>query len=99
MATWPKRKKDDVMSKVEEQVIDALARFGEATAHVSQIAQALVMTESEMHGVRADIFGALREACAEMRDAEAMLCEAQEALVVDTFGDALEGAGEGGMAS
>lgn len=87
------------MSKIEEKVIEALERFTVATANVSLVAQALVMTESEMHGVRADVFADLRDACAEMRAAQYALESAQEAFVVDMIGESLEGHGEGGMAS
>lgn len=87
------------MSKIQDEMIEALARFGEATAQVSYMAQVLVMTESEEHGVRADVFDELRDACAEMRDAQQALESVQESFVVDAIGESLEGAGEGGMTS
>ncbi len=89
------------MSKVEDAVMVALERWGAATARVSYVAQVLVLTESDVHGVSADVLGDLRAACAAMRDAQQVLEAAQEALVVVTVGEVFDVAdvGESRMAS
>jgi hypothetical protein len=86
------------MSKIDDAVMVALERWGLATAMVSYHAQALVLTASEAHGVRLDVLGDLRVACAAMREAQEALKAAQEALVVDTFGEVFD-VGESRLAS
>jgi hypothetical protein len=86
------------MTKGQLEILEAMQALAEATADVAMIAQALVATEGA-GGVRGDIFEDLKDACALQREAGEVLREVQDALVVDTVGEALEGAGAGGMVS
>ena len=84
------------MSKSEREILEAMQWFGETTADVAIIAQALVATGAG-DGVRGEIYEDLKEACEAQREAAEAVREAQEALIVDTVGESLEGVG--GMVS